>query len=151
MTRKEIRDDAKYYTKHYGYAYGAKRNTGTLTAGKLNQLARLNPTIYTADYKCRTAKNIGRPVIDCSGLVCAIWNIKDIGSYQIFQLPENNNNFAYVLPKRGTLHVGDALWRVGHCAIYIGNGEVVEAKGVNYGVRIIKLEDSAKAVKSNLK
>lgn len=136
--------DAIEYLAKYKYAYGAKRTTGVLTESKLNTLASNSPAMYTAAYKSATAKHIGEHVIDCSGLVCALWEIPDIGSTQISNLPTKHIlDYERVPIIRSKLKWGDALWKDGHVGMYLGDGYVIEAKGVKEGVRISRLEDTA--------
>ena len=138
---KMLLDAFEYLTK-YKYAYGAKRNTGVLTESKLKKLAANSPETYTETYKLATKQHIGELVIDCSGLVCALWNITDISSSQIHDLPTKRSNEYDIVPlTRSNLKWGDALWKTGHVGMYLGNGYVIEAKGVTAGVRLSKLED----------
>lgn len=127
---------------HYKYAYGAKRSTGILTSQKLAELAKNSPKMYTSEYKVKTAKNIGSHVIDCSGLVCKLWNISDIGSSQLADLPNYNDAYQFVTIKTGNLLWGDCLWKSGHVGVYIGDGLVLEAKGIDAGIRVSKLADT---------
>lgn len=131
------------YLAKYKYAYGAKRSTGVLTESTLNKLAANSPATYTETYKLATKQHIGELVIDCSGLVCALWNISDIGSSQIHDLPTKRSNEYDIVPlTRSKLKWGDALWKNGHVGMYLGDGYVIEAKGVTAGVRISKIEDT---------
>lgn len=139
----ELLMDALEYLAKYRYAYGAKRSTGVLTESVLNKLAANSPATYTNAYRSATAKNMGELVIDCSGLVCALWGISDIGSSQIHDLPtKHSNEYDNVPLTRSKLKWGDVLWKVGHVGMYLGDGYVIEAKGVTTGVRLSKLEET---------
>lgn len=129
------------FLRDYAYAYGAKGLDNKLTSDKLDQLARNSPSTYTASYKAKTAKNIGKRVIDCSGLVCAVWEISDIGSYQLADLPKTQPT-EYQEVSLSSLLWGDCVWKTGHVGIYIGDNKVLEAKGVDAGIRISKLSDT---------
>lgn len=121
------------FLRDYRYAYGAKESTGILTTEKLNQLAANSPDQYTDDYKSMTAKNIGWKVIDCSGLVCSLLGVANMGSSQLAELPHNNPDFSYIT---GGYKWGDIFWKKGHVGIYIGNDRILEAKSVAKGVVI---------------
>ena len=129
--------------RSYHYVYGMKESYNPLTQQKLNELARTNKTVYDANYIKKAKKFIGQRCIDCSGLVCALWGISDIGSSQIADLPtKDNRHYKLVDAKRDVLKWGDVVWKRGHVGIYIEDGKVLEAKGINEGVRISTLENT---------
>ena len=87
-------------------------------------------------------EQVGKPYVwgasgpnkfDCSGLV--MWAYKNAAG---IDLPHNSASIATALKNNrralSNLKVGDILYRTGHCAIYIGNGQCVEAKGAKWGV-----------------
>lgn len=139
--RSEMLQKGWTYLHEYVYAYGAKNYTGTLTKQKLDNMRKDNPKMYTVDYYNKTARNIGRKVIDCSGLVCDLWGISNIGSSQIAELPKTKP-LLYKEVNIPEILWGDVLWKLGHVGIYIGSGHVLEAKGVSQGVRLSKLYDT---------
>lgn len=139
--RSEMLQKAYVYLHDYAYAYGAKNYTGTLTKQKLDAMRKDNPKMYTNDYYNKTAKNIGKKVIDCSGLVCELWGISNIGSSQIAELP-NTKPLLYTQVNVLDILWGDVLWKQGHVGIYIGGDRVLEAKGVTQGVRLSKVNDT---------
>lgn len=130
--------------RSYHYVYGMKDNYNPLTQQRLDILARDNKSIYDANYIKKAKKFIGQPCIDCSGLVCALWNIGNIGSSQIADLPTKNpQEYQLIDAKQDKLKWGDCLWKRGHVGIYIEDGKVLEAKGINEGVRISALENTS--------
>lgn len=142
MTRTEIVNRAKaFYDQQWEYIYGAKYWMNPITSSRINQLRRENSTVFTTDYYNKAMKLVGYNCIDCSGLVCSCWGISDIGSWKISELPDTIPS-SYVNVKLTELQEGDAVWKEGHCGIYIGNNNVVEAKGISYGVVISKLSDN---------
>ncbi len=112
------------------YFYGAKIQEGVLTENKVKVMHKLYPTIVTSSYIAKTrAKNqIGKVNVDCSGLIYG-YRGKNLGSYQLYTT-------AYTrlpITKWKSFAVGTVLWKSGHVGIYLGNGEVAEAKGLQYG------------------
>lgn len=127
------------------YIYGAKGEV--MTQAKLNSLAASYPSTFTSSYINKAKKFIGKRCCDCSGLIS--WKtgiIRGSSNYKttateclpISQLNEN--------------HIGWALWRSGHIGVYVGNGVVIEARGIDYGTveskvvnrnftHVIKLKD----------
>lgn len=134
MTGSEIVEKAK---KLIGtpYVYGAKYSDGTLTLSRLNVLKKENPKTITDSYYNKAKKYIGQICTDCSGLVCYCYGIGDIGSYNLYD--------KYEKISLSDLKPGMMVWKPGHIGIYIGNGEVIEAKGINYGTIKSKLSDTA--------
>lgn len=131
------------FLRSYHYVYGMKESYNPLTQQRLDILARDNKSIYDANYIKKAKKFIGQRCIDCSGLVCVIWGISDIGSSQIADLPSKKPmEYALIDAKRDKLKWGDCVWKRGHVGIYIEDGKVLEAKGINEGVRISTLENT---------
>lgn len=125
----------------YHYVYGMKYSYGKLTENRINILAKDNPSMFTPKYIAKAKKLIGKYCIDCSGLVCYLWDINDIGSWGISQLPITKpERYAKVSLKQ--LKHGDCVYKKGHVGIYLGNGKVIEAKGINYGVIISDLKST---------
>lgn len=125
MTGKDIVKTALKY-KNYVYWYGGKAQK--CTSVLLNTLSKLYPTIYTTNYinKCKADIKAGRYCIDCSGLVCKAYGIKDIGTYQM----EKDLRFK---EWKGTPLNGMIVWKRAHVGIY-NDGKVIEARGVDYDV-----------------
>ena len=126
---------------YYKYVYGMKHSYGRLTQDRINILAKDNPSTFSSSYVAKANKLIGKLCIDCSGLVCYLWQIQDIGSWDISQLPKTKPN-RYAKVKLTELKWGDCVWKKGHVGIYLGDGRVIEAKGIDYGVRISNLGDT---------
>lgn len=128
---------ANYLPKTHHYVYGAKGIGGRLTPRQLQSLAAQNPKVFTDSYVAKAKHFLGSPCIDCSGLVCGIWCISDIGSYQIADLPKNKpDEYEYIAVSRNQLQWGDVLWKTGHVGMYLGDGKVLEARGIDAGVNV---------------
>lgn len=129
--------------RSYHYIYGFKESDNPVTEHKINALARQYKSIFDTNYIKKAKKFIGQRAIDCSGLVCSFWEIPDIGSSQLAELPTRHpDQYQLIDAKRDKLKWGDCLWKGGHVGIYIEDGKVVESKGINYGVRISTLEST---------
>ena len=48
----------------------------------------------------------------------------------------------YPSSKINDFAIGTVLWKQGHVGVYIGNGECVEAKGINYGTIKSNVKDT---------
>lgn len=117
------------------YIYGFKHSYNPVAESRINTLASQYPSTFTSTYIAKAKKFIGKYAIDCSGLVCHCLGIADIGSYYISQLATSNpSNYTAYTPSSTAPKEGDILWRTGHCSIYIGDGYLIEAKGISYGV-----------------
>lgn len=120
------------------YFYGSKMTV--LTENQMQQLHRLYPSIVTAAYmkKARTKGQVGKVNTDCSGLISS-YTGKLLGSGQLYsqayaRLPISRwKDFA----------VGTVLWKKGHVGIYLGNGKVSEARGINYGTIVSDINSTA--------
>lgn len=129
LTGKEL---AKFAKSKLGtpYVYGAKGRDGKFTQIRLNSLARSYPSVFTSSYLNKIKKKglVGKVCCDCSGLI-DWYTHKGLGSYQLYstayaRIPISNwKKFA----------VGTVVWKQGHVGVYIGNGKVVEEKGIDYG------------------
>lgn len=103
-------------------------------------------------YSVRAAKWKNRWVADCSGLLKAarraldgVWaDVSAQGAYDqcmhvrgpIAQMPAKPGCFVFMY---GVSAAG--VRRMTHVGLYIGNGEVIEARGVDYGIVITKLSE----------
>lgn len=118
------------------YVYGTKLSDGPLTKTKLNQLKKLYPSVITASYYNKALKYVGTVCTDCSGLISG-YTGKLLGSSQLYSSASKkvklNKNDCSEIP------IGAVLWKSGHVGVYIGNGEVAEALGINYGTIISKV------------
>lgn len=133
MNSNEIIKNAFKY-KHYVYWYGGKGQK--CTQNLLNTLSSLYPHIYTKTYinKCKIDVQKSKYCIDCSGLVCRAYEIKDLGSSQ---LKDKYKKLPVKEAKAGMM-----LWKKGHIAICLGNNYIIEAKGIDYDVKISKYKDT---------
>lgn len=110
------------------YVYGAKGADGVFTLERLNSLAKAYPNMFTQSYIAKAKKNVGKVCTDCSGLQ-SWYTGKVLGSAQLYSTASQRIPISEI----NKVPVGATLWKSGHVGIYIGNGKVVEAKGINYG------------------
>ncbi len=80
---------------------------------------------------------IGKVCVDCSGLIS--WYTGKVINSTAFK-----NTATKILPISQIAKAvpGCAVWRKGHIGVYIGNGEIIEARGSAYGV--VKTKVSAR-------
>ena len=120
------------------YVYGAKGADGKLTLARLNSLKKSYPDMFTTSYYNKAKKYVGRVCCDCSGLI-SWYTGKVLGSYQLYSTASkrakiNKNNLSKI-------PVGAVVWKTGHVGVYLGNGKVAEAMGIDYGCKITKLKN----------
>ena len=115
------------------YVYGAKLSDGPLKLSRLNQLKKLYPNVITSSYYTKAKKFVGKVCTDCSGLISG-YTGKLLGSSALYSNASNRNK----LNKNdcSKIPVGAVLWKSGHVGVYLGNGKVAEALGINYGTVI---------------
>ena len=122
--------------KRYQYAY-----TGIVTLAVIKAKAIQYPDVYTAKYTEDSKKNIGYWATDCSGLVDEYLGVDKSaqGYYQeatkkgtIGSMPDVKGILLFIYSAR--------LKKMGHVGVYIGNGEVDEARNLAYGVVRTKVE-----------
>lgn len=129
----------------YVYCYGAKYTGTPITAAKIKTLRDNNSQVYTPEYYQKTlTKCVGKYAIDCSGLVCHVWGISDIGSYQIAELPDSNPTLftktAYTATAK--LEPFDCLWKPGHVGLAsVDTNYTIEARSLDAGVGMFKKTD----------
>lgn len=125
------------------YFYGSKITYGVLTEKFMREMHCKFPDLVNDDYlkKAREQKQVGKINVDCSGLIGA-YRGRERSSSQLYST-------AYVrlpIEKIADFAVGTVLWKPGHVGIYIGNrcksGYCVEAKGIDYGTILSKVEDT---------
>lgn len=135
----------KFLNDKWGYVYGAqgeyytkelaekwKREGRNVPSSKWNK-----ETYFTKD----CAKWFGHFVADCSGGV-----VEAIRKYIPKYADRTANGFHSQFTEKGSIESipeikGLAVWRNKHIGIYVGNGEVIEFKGTNYGCVKTKLEN----------
>lgn len=114
------------------YVYGAKGEDGKLTLSKLNWLRRNYPGIVTSSYYNKAKKYVGKVCCDCSSLANSWYcGVKyQYGSAQLYQKAKKR------MPIKNwkKFPIGTILYKEGHVGVYIGDGKVIEAKGINFGV-----------------
>lgn len=122
------------------YVYGAKGADGVFTQTRLNMLARMYPNMFTTSYlnKIKTKKLVGKVCTDCSGLI-SWYTGKVLGSSQLY-----SQAYARLpISKWKQFAVGTVVWKSGHVGVYLGDGKVAEAKGIDYGTIISDIGDTA--------
>lgn len=113
------------------YMYG---NNGNLITEYFIQVkARQYPNQYTASHITELRKHIGAVGFDCSSLV-DVYTGKDLSA----------NGWLRIATEKGLISsmpdiIGLTVHYNGHMGIYIGNGEVIEARGTWYGIVKTKL------------
>lgn len=125
------------HLKEFDAQYGATMGDGYYEKG--------------GDYtKGRCARWIGKEAYDCSGLgKCArkaldgVW--KDVSAQGTYDQCTRRGGIKSMprIPGTAVFMYTPAKRRMGHVGYYIGDGKVVEARGVAYGVVITRLEDRA--------
>jgi hypothetical protein len=130
---------------HWGYIYGTWHSFWT----KEDQ-ARLNKTTDSNRAKSREygSKWIDHYVTDCSGLV--YWALKELGADVAHHATYLYTDYC---KEKGKLKSGQDLLpgtlvfkkgskeKIHHVGIYIGNSEVIEAKGAQFGVVLSSVTD----------
>ena len=120
------------------YVYGAKGADGKLTLARLDSLKKSYPSMFTASYYAKAKKFVGKVCCDCSGLIS--WKTgKVLGSYQLYETASKRT--AINKNKISEIPVGAVVWKKGHVGVYLGNGKVAEAMGIDYGCRITELKN----------
>lgn len=130
MTGKEL---AEYAISKVGtsYFYGAKMEI--LSEYKMLWLHQHYPNVVTSAYiaKAKNKKQVGKINVDCSGLISA-YTKKMLGSSQLYAQAKAR----MPISEWKKFAVGVVLWKKGHVGVYIGNGKVVEARGIDFGTII---------------
>ena len=135
------------------YEAGARYWFGTFGQKASTNLWKVKKQQYPSMYKSSRDKQIkkdieeGRIVTDCSGLIKGFMMLRDNG--QIVYTPSLDlgaNTYYNRAKEKGTIKTmpdipGLAVWKEGHIGVYVGNGEVIEARGFDYGVVKYKLSE----------
>ncbi len=136
----------------WGYVYGTYGQI--ITQSMIDGKARQYPSVFSEIMSDgRTAyqhaqKWIGHRAADCVGLMKAYlwWQGDSAGPSYVSAQDKSANGLYYSSAVRGSIPAipdihGLLVWREGHIGVYIGNGEVIESRGVEYGVVKTRLTD----------
>lgn len=105
------------------YVYGMKGKV--MTAFDFKLLRVTYPNIIPESDKLK----INTICVDCSGLIS--WYTGNVISSSQFKNQAKKVNDISTINKAP---IGVAVWRQGHIGVYIGNNEIIEARGHKYGV-----------------
>lgn len=104
------------------YVYGMKGTVMTLANFNYLQERYGPKMLWDSD-----RKKVGKVCVDCSGLIS--WYTGKLKSSTTFMAESN----AQPINTISLAPIGAAVWRQGHIGVYIGNGEIIEARGSAYG------------------
>jgi len=123
-----------------GWAYTWSTFGQTLTSSLLKNLQQRYPEEINRYYDYIINNNMNKINVDCSGLIKSYlfeWrNNNPVYNSQFDLSAEMVINRAKVKGKISTIPetLGLCVYFKGHIGVYIGNGEVIEARGTKYGV-----------------
>jgi hypothetical protein len=131
-----------------GYIYGAYFDR-LITEAYIQAKAKQFPGQYSANYIQRSRKWIGKYAGDCIGLIKGAYWTDDSGkiTYKYLGRADKSANGTLALATvKGNIATmpdipGLFVHFNGHIGVYIGGGEVIEARGVDYGVVVTRLKD----------
>lgn len=128
--------------ENWGYCYGA---TGQIcTESNINMWASYLKDKYTDHYKGSCRRWLGRRVTDCSGLIKSYcwwtgdgsspssylnYSLTRYGADQMLAGASESGSLSNMPDIPGLL-----VHKKEHVGVYVGNGKVIEARGVYYGV-----------------
>jgi len=105
------------------YVYGMKGTVMTQANFNYLQARYGNRLVWNSD-----ERKVGKICVDCSGLIS--WFTGKLKGSSQFKA----ESVAHPISTIASAPIGAAVWRQGHIGIYIGNGEIIEARGSQYGV-----------------
>ena len=112
------------------YVYGAKGEV--LTKDKYSMLRSMyGDMVWQTDIL-----KVGKVCVDCSGLIS--WYTGTVRNSTDYK---NTATKVLTIDKISQAVPGCAVWQQGHIGVYIGNGEVIEARGSAYGVVKTKVKE----------
>ncbi|HHW90920.1 MAG TPA: hypothetical protein GX745_08480 [Clostridiales bacterium] len=125
-----------------GYVWGGLGYT--FSQGRLSQLIKLYPAHYTSAYQAKAKALFGKKVYDCIGLIKHfLWGNKGDGVLRYYGtngIPDTTaNGMLNLCTEKGDISnipeiPGLMVHMNGHVGVYLGNGKVVEARSIDYGV-----------------
>ena len=135
------------------YEAGARYWFGTFGQVASESLWKTKKTQYPSQYKSSRDAQIKKDikehkiVTDCSGLIKGFMMMRPNG--QIVYTPSLDlgaDTYYNKATEKGNIKTmpdipGIAVWKPGHIGVYIGNGEVIEARGFDYGLQKYKLSE----------
>lgn len=129
-----------YYKGRWGYVLGSQGELYTRELAR--KWADSRRSGKPASYFLNDAIEWYTPptrIVDCSGMI-----VQAIRVYKPDYYDRSANTFKAQFVKSGDIKSipnmpGSAVWKDGHIGIYIGNGKVVESRGVHYGVVVSNL------------
>lgn len=125
----------------WGYVWGSHGKV--LDKAELERLESVFGNHVTDYDEFIRANWIGKRTADCVGLIKGYgWYDVSAGSFAVGSNGMQDvtaNGMFQVASEKGTIDTipeipGLAVWHEGHIGVYIGNGEVIEAMGTQYGV-----------------
>jgi hypothetical protein len=132
--------------ENQGYIYGAYFDR-IITEDYIQAKAAQYPDLYTPSYIQRSRSWIGHYAGDCVGLIKQAYWTNTSGVVQYGYLGRADlsaNGMLQAAQVKGPIitmpnKAGIFVHSNGHIGVFIGDGEVIEARGVNYGVVITNL------------
>nr|WP_295681082.1 hypothetical protein [uncultured Lachnoclostridium sp.]DAD78547.1 MAG TPA: peptidoglycan hydrolase [Caudovirales sp. ctCiv1] len=138
-----------YVKKQVGIPYVMGTNCRILTSSRLQSLINTNPLKWFTKVRIEECKKwIGQVTADCHGLIEGYLNdtdqdgVVESGEGTYDTAADNAYNKATIKGTISTMDksiIGLCVRYKGHVGVYIGNDQVVEARGFNYGVCITNL------------
>lgn len=124
----------------FKYLYGGKGQS--YTTALVNKLAKAYPSVFTASLLKEALKDAdkGYKAIDCSGFICDVLGISDIGSAQLKSTAVKTLSVSKANAKEGMV-----LWKSGHVA-YVGDDlKIYEAKSTSADLTVSTWDSRASA------
>ena len=117
-----------YVKSKIGLPYVFGFNGQVVSELLIQQKSKMYPRIYSAAYIAKSRKYIGKTAYDCSGLIDSFigW---DRTANQYLAMAKEKGPISTIPNQPGVLVHFD-----GHIGVYLGNGQVIEARGINYGI-----------------
>ncbi|WP_304509269.1 hypothetical protein [Anaerotignum sp.] len=112
------------------YVYGMKGTVMSLANFRYLQERYGVKVVWNSDIK-----KVGKVCVDCSGLIS--WYTGRLKGSTQFMVESDAKPISTIT----SAPIGVAVWRQGHIGVYIGNGEIIEARGSAYGTVRTKVKD----------